>query len=334
MKNNNIKKAANRTKLFSAIGMFTISAAMLASSTFAWFTMNKTVEVTGMKLQATAEKGILINEMARPSEGTWSESAIAGQAAPIALRPASTSNFTDWWHANSRKTNLEAGIGSGTATAVDSDNTVQLASGEYYSSLANALTDVTSATADTNAERTVYYNDGIGANSDTLDEGEAYYIKYTYYIKSSANEALNVSAGNLQAAVKATKTAGAGSGTTHSSDALDSALRVGIKVTDDDKATIFAPVAGADANYKVTKDAAGSDSVAITPIVASTTGTATAATAINAANVSLPAVTANGIAVDVYVWFEGEDTNCKSDNLAEILDNYQIDITFTDAELN
>ena len=332
MKNNNIKKAANRTKLFSAIGMFTISAAMLASSTYAWFTMNKTVEVTGMKLQATAEKGILINEMAGPSQGTWSESAIAGQGDPVALRPASTSNFTDWWHANSRKTNLEAGIGSG--TAVESDNTVKLADGAYYSSLANARTDVTPALADTNAERTVYYNDGIGANSGSLDEGEAYYIKYTYYIKSSANEALNVSADKLQAAVKATKTDGTGSGTTHSSRALDSALRVGIKVVGDDKATIFAPVAGADTGYKVTKDAAGSASDAITPIVASATGTATAATAINAANVSLPAVTANGIAVDVYVWFEGEDTHCKSDNLAEILDNYQIDITFTDADLN
>ena len=33
MKKNNAKMIANRTKLFSAVGMFAVSAAMLASST-------------------------------------------------------------------------------------------------------------------------------------------------------------------------------------------------------------------------------------------------------------------------------------------------------------
>ena len=51
MKNNNVKKIAGRTKLFSAIGMFTVSAVMLASSTYAWFTMNKAVTVTGMQMK-------------------------------------------------------------------------------------------------------------------------------------------------------------------------------------------------------------------------------------------------------------------------------------------
>ena len=141
---------------------------------------------------------------------------------------------------------------------------------------------------------------------------------------------MNVTEGNLQAAVKATKLNEAGE--TDSLN-LDKALRVGIKVSGDTKATIFAPVAGADEGYNVTNNGSGSAYTAVAPVRATTTGTATAFTSINTAAVSLPAVTANGLEVDVYVWFEGEDTNCKSDNLTAVLDSYQIDITFKDVDL-
>jgi hypothetical protein len=326
------KNPSARKKLLSAVAMLTVSAVTLSTATYAWFTMNKEVSVNGMKLQAQAEKGILINEKAGVSEGTWSETATAGQATAYALKPTSTYDFGDWWHANSRKTNLEAGIGSG--TTVEATNTVDLGSGTYYANLSTANVHTVDAVNDGNCQIDVYYTDGVGsgASSGTLDAGEGYYIKYTYYIKTSGNEALNVTAGNLKAAVKATRTAGEGSGT-HSNEALDGALRVGIKVDGDSKATIFAPVTTADETNKVTKDVNGSDAYTVTPVRASATGTATAATSINTAAVSLPAVTAPGKPVYVYVWYEGEDTHCKSDNLAQILDNYEIDITFTDADL-
>lgn len=69
MKNNNVKKIAGRTKLFSAIGMFTVSAVMLASSTYAWFTMNKEVNVSNMKVKVISETPyLLVNEAS--SSGT------------------------------------------------------------------------------------------------------------------------------------------------------------------------------------------------------------------------------------------------------------------------
>jgi hypothetical protein len=295
--------------------------------------MNKSVEVTGMQLKAQAEKGILINEMAAPTgAGTWSESAIAGDGAAVALRPASTSDLAKWWHANSKKTNSEAGAGTGENIQVDTANTVALDTNVYYANISPAQTgvetNVTNASPDANAEKTVYYTDGTGENSGSYDNGEGYYVMYKYYIKSSSNEPLSVTAGNLKAAVKATKLNE--SGETDSLN-LDKALRVGIKVGNDTKTTIFAPVAGADAKYNVTNNAAGSAYTEVEPVAASATGTD--ATSINTAKVSLPAVTANGLEVDVYVWFEGEDTNCKSDNLTAVLDSYQIDITFSDADL-
>jgi hypothetical protein len=336
MKTNAKRKNSAIKKLVPAAGMLALSASMLATSTYAWFTMNKSVEVTGMKLKAQAEKGILINEMAgngtvgegnsAVDNGTWSESALA-ESTVNALRPASTANFTAWWHANSKKTNTEAGVNAG-GNGVD-NNTVQLTGGGYYSNItyvengATVLKHDTAATADTNCASTVYYTDGTGANTG-YDDGEGFYVKYTYYIKSSSNDGLTVSTGNLQATVTA---ALQGNGAAQD---LDKALRVGVKVAGDTKATVFAPVANSTTTaYKVTGDTAGTANslVEVTPIAGGT------ATSINAAAVDLPKVTEDGLAVDVYVWFEGEDANCMSDNLAATLNAYQIDITFTDADL-
>jgi len=97
MKNNNIKKAANRTKLFSAIGMFTVSAAMLASSTFAWFTMNKEVTVTGMEMKTVVGDNLLI---ASSTAGTTKSADSAftngiNQEVYAVLQPVSTINASD-----------------------------------------------------------------------------------------------------------------------------------------------------------------------------------------------------------------------------------------------
>ena len=326
----NTKKNSAKRKLIPAIAMLTTSAIMLSTATYAWFTMNKTVEVTGMKLQAQAEKGLLINEMTGTGDvgtpavanGTYSESATAGQATAISLRPASTSDLAAWWHANSKKSSEEAGANAG-GTAVD-DNTVQISTGVYYadikpSALSPATTD---ATADTNCERTVYYADGVGGTASSYDDGEGYYVKYTYYLKSSSNTAMTVSASKLLAKVTATLQGGG------SAQDLDPALRVGIQVDGDSKTTIYAPVSGATTSYKVAGSTAGTTYASVTAIAGNTDA------AINTADVSLPAVnSATGKAVYVYVWFEGEDPACKSDNISATLNSYEIKVEFTDDEL-
>ena len=54
------EKNSARRKLIPAIGMLTVSAMMLSSSTYAWFTMNKEVEVTGMELKTKVGANLLI----------------------------------------------------------------------------------------------------------------------------------------------------------------------------------------------------------------------------------------------------------------------------------
>jgi hypothetical protein len=57
---NTKKKHGNKMKLMSAIGMLTVSAAMLVSSTFAWFSMNKKVTASTMSISAKSDSTFLL----------------------------------------------------------------------------------------------------------------------------------------------------------------------------------------------------------------------------------------------------------------------------------
>jgi hypothetical protein len=315
--------------------------------------MNKEVSVTGMEVKAHAEEGLLINEVKAADSQTWDDSATAGTLT-FELRPASTSNLTNWWHANSKKSYDEAGQDN-------LSDTVQISSGVYYANVsASNTTDISDyvavydeasttqtnyALGNTKAETHVYFKDASFGNTkkdtthttpDTYyDEGEGFYVKYTYYLKSSGDEDLEIT--DLKAAVKAAQK----SGDTGDTTALMASLRVGIEVpaSNASNATragfgIFAPVTDATASYKVTGAADGTSPATVAPITG-TTDSFTDLTSLNIvtsgtpATITIPDVNDNGIPVNVYVWFEGEDENCTSDNLQTILSTYDIDIKFS-----
>ena len=145
-------------------------------------------------------------------------------------------------------------------------------------------------------------NEGVGyiesnANS-TFDAGTdaAYYLLNNFTIKSSG-DALSSTLYINQVAVQ-------------SSGALkdiDKALRVAIVVAS--TTYIYAPVDGATTTYRV----AGSseDTIAYTTVTGK--NLATSVTTIPNTN--------DGIPVSIYVYFEGEDQNCKSTNISGITTN-------------
>jgi hypothetical protein len=69
------KKNSAMKKLIPAIGMLAVSGMMLASSTYAWFTMNKTVEVTGIKMTATSPASIQLSLGLNQNAASTSDSA-------------------------------------------------------------------------------------------------------------------------------------------------------------------------------------------------------------------------------------------------------------------
>ncbi len=84
---NTKKKNGNKRKLLGAVGMLTVSAAMLVSSTFAWFSLNKNVTATSMSVTAKSSSVYLLigdedaNTAALVQEGNLTEK--AGKAASI-----------------------------------------------------------------------------------------------------------------------------------------------------------------------------------------------------------------------------------------------------------
>lgn len=352
----NTKKTSAKRKLLPAVGMLAISATMLATSTYAWFTMNKEVSVTGMEVKAHAEEGLLINEVAAKDSETWDAQATAGNNV-ISLRPASTYNLTNWWHANSKISHEEAGIG-------ELGDTVQDANGKYYTNVSASNTPTISdkaivgavdadpagqegnATGNTKAETHVYYKDAsFGQTTNGYDDGEGFYVKYTYYLKSSGDSDLTAS--NLQARVKAAQKTGDNGDTTN----LMKSIRVGIEVPASNATSaaragfgIFAPVPGATADYKVTTADTGASSqdAVLTPLASGKNlGEFTPYATLNitpegsstASTITIPDVNDDGIPVYVYVWFEGEDQACTSDNLQTVLSTYDIDIDFSVGDL-
>ena len=98
-----MKKTNAKKKLLPAIGMLAISAAMLSTATYAWFTMNKTVSVTGMQVNTTVGSNLLISHdttagNAANAENTFKTSdttAISGQLEPVSTIDGKSFFYTD-----------------------------------------------------------------------------------------------------------------------------------------------------------------------------------------------------------------------------------------------
>lgn len=138
------------------------------------------------------------------------------------------------------------------------------------------------------------------AGSDGTD-----YVKNTFYIKSATDTAYSA---NLEI----TKVEAVSGG----QQALSKALRVGVMVGNN--FYIYAPVTGYTATYNV----GGSNGTSVSPKASTTATTDTAVT-------SFPANTADGLQVDVYMWYEGEDASCKSSNIVSSLEANNVTVTFT-----
>jgi hypothetical protein len=91
MKTNAKRKNSAVKKLIPAAGMLALSASMLATSTYAWFTMNKDVTVTGMMLKTKVGSNLLVT--GDNVEANYTAALVQSRAA--LLEPVSTVSGTD-----------------------------------------------------------------------------------------------------------------------------------------------------------------------------------------------------------------------------------------------
>jgi len=307
MKKTTTKKKTNK-KLISALGMFMLSAAMLGTSTYAWFTMNKVVEVKDMQVKAVAEDGLLINEVQAADDAHWDSEATAAQTGTTlsALYPASTANGTTWYHAASKKSYSSASATSG-------EESHDLVVGEGATTGYETLASLMAITAMSEGTASGGTNAAYSTMGKSATDPAGYYVHYTYYLKGASGSALPLATSTGAAYDVYIKSVTATQPTTAESANLNKSLRVGIKLNS--AFYIYNPLGGTNSYF------VNAGTTATTTIPGNT------ATATDLA--SLPAVGSPGAPVDVYIWYEGEDADCKSDNaLATTLDNISVKIEF------
>jgi hypothetical protein len=223
------------------------------------------------------------------SKTDWNASATASHNSVAFLNPTSTENLTDWYH--------------NTSTDANSAN-------------AHATSGYVKVSSDANWKN----KDGIQFidtdNDDTIDSEEScYYLLNRFYIQSSAGV---MTEKNLY--INSVTATGAGT----SAD-LDASLRVAVQIGSG-AINIYAPVTGATTSYWVNNGAtqfSATSSSANNGLVNTQLGTANSWT--------IPAYAADGsgaLEAKVYIYFEGEDAQCKSSNIRSTLDTLQVSVTF------
>ena len=295
-------------KLIPAIAMLLVVAAMLGTSTYAWFSMNKTVSATGLTVKARSEGGIVIARTIKAADTTnhiFTKDErktldvtvdMATPAEAVALLPTSTADATNWYHANALASN-----------AYNPDTTT------YETLSANAKWEITDIEA---ADTGCAYGQIDVDPSGTGDE-LVYFLMDEVSIlpdaQASTFDNLWVSYCNVDS----------------SSNELSKALRVAIVC--DGTVVICAPITGATTSYKVNQ---ADTAISIIDSSAATATSPLAADIAAAGTKKVALKTEEGLTqVDakIYVYFEGEDAEQYTDNYtaaADALDELTVTVGF------
>ena len=246
-----------------------------------------------MKIQAQSEGGILISNV-RTEAGPWNDTYNFNMTTGTASKPTSTVDAVTWYHASSTS-NIDANAkGAGSLSAGD------------YATLDLSWNDDGIGYVDTN-----------GNNS--FDAGDsAYVLKKTVYIRSATT-------GNEMYGLKVITAVSSASSL---SGGLNSSLRILVKCGSTVK--IFAPLDlvanNPDSTHLTyTPGAAGTS---VTAIDSSDSATTLMAETILAQSTQLSANPTSAQQVDIYIFFEGEDGGCISNNAVATFDDLSISVAF------
>ncbi len=329
------KKTSAKKKLLPAAGSLLISAAMLGTSTYAWFTMNKEVQVTGMQMKTKVGSNLLISTTNLDADYT---SKTLSQTRKALLEPTSTINGTtgSFFYTVDALANGDAV--SDNYTLYNEDQTLANATAgkPKYDDNFNAAYKLGSGTAGT------FANAAALAMTDSQD-GAAYgYIDYTFYLKATSNGTASTTAQQLRMTecdLDYNDGALDNSGSVGKKDGPDRAWRIAVFVSD---ITVTKPGNGrVDADVAATADnqkgllsladAAYQTTTGGNQAVSSLSGLGTVVNK-GTSGVILDTINTNNATkyykVTVRLWLEGEDTTCTSETYATLTNKYSLDLAF------
>lgn len=323
-----------KTKIIvPALGMLLLSTAASVTGTVAWFAVNTTVQVTGLQVRAKAEGGILIAPYKLTAtaitEDSGSGNAVtdASFAAPAAadfgaaattslgvmdLYPTSTNNASSWYHATSNEADDHAGVNGS------------------YSTFAAGTPNGAGFKLDG------VQVDGAGSHADPFKNSGKYFSHTKYRVKSSNTvDTFDLYIRSLTV-----------SNDTNSA-AMNKSLRVAIKLAGNNP-VFLAPKytalpTGAETLQWVTAVEAGNGTLGNASLIAGITpntilnDTVAKAVVGNNGTADDPSTVENeyvsaGVDMDIWVYYEGEDPNCKTINTEGIsIDALALTFTFATA---
>lgn len=276
-------------KLIPSIIMVLISAMMLSTASFAWFSMNKTVTATGMSVKAQAPATLLIDTVdTTDSNGKLANGGVAkdvAMAEASGINPTSTVDGINWYTALASKENVkDAKKGTVAKVAEDKLNNYRLAT--------------------------------------------------TFYLQQYKNDEKAGDASSNKLFIDAITVSHAGS--TDPNDNLSSCFRVMVVIGD--KIVVCAPTTTTTPTDKGISAISG-DGEAQTVTYDNITYTAVSKiesyVATLAENVLVGDMEYNTVyEAKVYIYFDGEDTQCFTDNIPKALNDYTVTVSFSIEENN
>lgn len=323
MKTNEKKNTSAKKKLIPAVAMLTTSAVMLSTATYAWFTMSREVEVTGIKLTATTPQTIEISL----GQATTSNTLTHGVE-------ATAPNSDDMWTHTAATGSVYQDFGK--LIPVSSVDGFNMFYTEKATENGKKVSDVPNPF--TKAENAVgwEFKEG-GKSAETGDvvnaaenDGSGYYLDIPVWFRTTSTSDVTL---GLDVEVKQ----GSDSDTTTE---LYKAARVAILPETKAAQSVFLGAEGnAATNYytdgKAVSTAAATltasyGDVSVATEVKATDGKVTnAANATQVATVTKSTGTGYGDAVKYYirVWLEGEDEHCWNANAGQ---DFQVNLKFYD----
>ncbi|WP_294449822.1 hypothetical protein [uncultured Ruminococcus sp.] len=341
MKTNEKKNTSAKKKLIPAVAMLTTSAVMLSTATYAWFTMSREVEVTGIKLTATTPQTIEI------SLGKAPESEATITTKTEAKAPGNTDADATLWSNKAATSSVYASFGKLIpVSSVDGYNMFYTTKATENGKKVDTTQDepFTATTKESNAGWTFQTGGKSSATPSesglTPDkEGEGYYLDIPVWFRTTSTKDVNLGVDVTLSNPDTAETA--------KNNVLYKATRVSILKSDKDTSdsrdnnakVLFANSTDEAVYYNKTADDKGKAVASATKEyygeaklgneVTASGGVVTSTNNTTVATVTKAEKTGYSEPVKYYirVWLEGEDENCWNANAGQ---DFQVDLKFYD----
>jgi hypothetical protein len=315
----NMKKTNNNSpmkRIAASATMLAVSAAMLGTSTYAWFTMNKYVTVTGMEVKTTVSSNLLISHgtfdaTTKNADSTFTTSdstAIKAWLQPVSTNNADSSNY--WYTLNAKANGAKD---SGNYTDYDA---VGLTAADDATTYGNKFSQEYGVTKDQVTS--------FGATTDPNNVAVGY-VDYVFQLKATNTT------GDAES-IYLTKLDLTYAGATDNDKAFRAAV-FAEEFNESFSANITTYTSGSNTNYKgiyapassaYQTPGAGVSGAAATTAISNLLDGEAGDSAIPLATIA--AGNTKYYKVVVRLWIEGEDTTCTSETFANLNQNWALDL--------